>query len=185
MRIGIAALLAAVVLFLWQFLAHMVLPIGQMGFRLPQNEDIVLSAVSTGLPTPGIYYLPSIDPAKMGDAAVMKAWTEKSAKSPYIFAVVNAPPADPGSMTSQLVTQFITNFLSAILAAFVLAATAWTFGARVIGSLVFGVFGWLMNIVPQWTWYRFPSDFVVGNLLEEGIGWLLAGIAIAWWLGRK
>jgi len=88
-------------------------------------------------------------------------------------------------MTSQLVTQFITNFLSAILAAFVLAATAWTFGARVIGSLVFGVFGWLMNIVPQWTWYRFPSDFVVGNLLEEGIGWLLAGIAIAWWLGRK
>ena len=99
MRIGVAALLAAIVLFLWQFLAHMVLPIGQMGFRLPQNEDIVLSAVSTGLPTPGIYYLPSIDPAKMSDPAVMKAWTEKSQKSPYVFAVVNTPPAEPGSMT--------------------------------------------------------------------------------------
>ena len=55
MRIVIAALLGAIVMFVWQFLAHMVLPIGEMGFRLPQNEDVVLQAVSTGLPTPGIY----------------------------------------------------------------------------------------------------------------------------------
>ncbi|HSS06640.1 MAG TPA: hypothetical protein VLK83_05815, partial [Rhodanobacteraceae bacterium] len=88
MRIGIAALLAAIVIFIWQFLAHMVLPIGEMGFRLPQNEDAVLQAVPTALPTPGIYYLPSIDPAKMGDEAVMEAWTEKAQKNPYVFAVV-------------------------------------------------------------------------------------------------
>ena len=53
-----------------------------------------------------------------------------------------------------------------------------------LGAVAFGLFGWLMNIVPQWNWYRFPSDFMVGNLLEQGIGWLLGGIAIAWWLGR-
>ena len=64
MRIAIAALLAAIVIFIWQAIAHMLLPIGQMGFRQPQNEDVVLQAVTTGLTTPGIYYLPSIDPAK-------------------------------------------------------------------------------------------------------------------------
>lgn len=185
MRIAVAALLAAVVVFLWQFLAHMVLPIGMMGFRMPQNEDVVLQAVSTGLPTPGIYYLPSIDPAKMSDEAVMKAWVEKSQKSPYVWAVVNTPPENPATMTPQLIKQFITNFLGALLAAFVLAATTWTFGARVIGGLAFGLFGWLVNTVPMWTWYRFPSDFIVGGLLEQGIGWLLGGIAIAWWLGRR
>jgi len=184
MRIGIAALLAAIVIFIWQFLAHMVLPIGEMGFRLPANEDAVLQAVPTALPTPGIYYLPSIDPAKMSDEAVMKAWTEKASKSPYVFAVVNTPPENPARMAPQLVKQFITVFLAALLASFVLAATTWTFGARVIGAVAFGIFGWLANIVPLWTWYRFPSDFIVGNFLEEAIGWLLGGIAIAWWLGR-
>jgi hypothetical protein len=184
MRIAVAALLAAIVIFIWQAIAHMLLPIGMMGFRLPQNEDVVLQAVSTGLPAPGIYYLPSIDPARMNDEAVMKAWAEKSQKNPFVFAVVNAPTADATSMTPQLVKQFITQFIAALLASFVLAATAWTFGARVIGGFAFGVFGWLTNIVPLWTWYRFPSDFIVGNFLEQAIGWILGGIAIAWWLGR-
>jgi hypothetical protein len=186
MRIGTAALLGAIVVFFWQFLAHMVLPIGQMGFRQPANEDVVLQAVTTGLPQPGIYYLPTIDPNKMNDEATVKAWAAKSQKNPFVWAVVNtSPTGDPMSMAPQLTKQFITNLLAALLATFVLAATAWTFGARVIGATAFGLFGWLMNIVPQWNWYRFPSDFLVGNLLEQGIGWLLGGIAIAWWLGRS
>ena len=78
MRIGIAALLGAIVVFLWQFLAHMVLPIGEMGFRQPANEDIVLQAVATGLPQPGIYYLPTIDPNKMNDEATVKAWPSEN-----------------------------------------------------------------------------------------------------------
>ena len=185
MRIGIAALLGAIVVFFWQFLAHMVLPIGEMGFRQPATSDIVLQAVATGLPQPGIYFLQTIDPNKMNDEATVKAWAEKSQKNPYVWAVVNTPPTgDPTSMAPQLAKQFVLNFLAALLATFVLAATAWTFGARVIGAVAFGLFGWLMNIVPQWNWYRFPSDFMVGNLLEQGIGWLLGGIAIAWWLGR-
>lgn len=185
MRIGITALIGAIVMFVWQFCAHMVLPIGTMGFRLPQNEDVVLQAVATGLPASGVYLLPSIDPAKMSDEAVVKAWTEKAAKNPMVFAVVSPPSNEGMSMTPQLVKQFITNLLGAFLIAFVLAATAWTMGMRVIGSVAFGVFGWLLNIVPQWNWYRFPADFMVGNLLEQGIGWLLAGVAMAWWLGRR
>jgi len=186
MRIAIAALIGAIVIFVWQFLAHMVLPIGMMGFRLPQNEDVVLQAVTTGLPTPGVYLLPSLDPAKMSDEAAVKAWSEKATKNPFVFAVVaGTPTGDPMSMGPQLVKQFISNFLAALLAAFVLAATAWTFGLRVVGALAFGLFGWLSDLVPQMTWYRFPSDFIVGGLLEQGIGWLLAGVGIAWWLGRK
>jgi hypothetical protein len=184
MRIAVAALLAAIVIFFWQFVAHMLLPIGQMGFRQPANEDVVLQAVSTGLTTPGIYYLPSIEPSKMSDEAAMNAWAEKAQKNPYVFAVVNTPPADAKSMATQLAKQFVTMFLAALLAAWVLSATAWSFGARVIGAAAFGVFGWLANIVPLWSWYRFPADFIVGNLIEEAVGWALGGIAIAWWLGR-
>lgn len=185
MRIGIAALLGAIVMFFWQFVAHMFLPIGEMGFRLPQNEDVVLQAVANGLPQTGVYLLPSLDPAKMGDEATMKAWVEKARANPYAFVVVAGPTPDAGSMGKELGTQFVTNLIAALLAAWLLAATAWGFGARVLGAAAIGVFGWLANLVPQWNWYRFPGDFLFGNLLEQGIGWLLAGVAIAWWLGRR
>lgn len=185
MRIGTAALLGAIVIFVWQFVSHTLLPIGEMGFRLPQNEDVVLQAVTTGLPQSGIYALPHIDPAKMGDESTMNAWIEKEKVSPYAFVVVAAPNPDAGSMSRELGTQFVSNLIAALLAAWLLAATAWGFGARVLGAAAFGVFGWLANIVPQWNWYRFPGDFLLGNLIDQAIGWTLAGIAIAWWLGRR
>lgn len=185
MRIGVAALLGAIVIFLWQFVSHTMLPIGEMGFRLPQNEDVVLQAVPPALPTPGIYVLPSMDPAKMGDESVMKAWVEKAKVNPYAFVVVAGPNPDAANMARPLVMQFIGNLIAALLAAWLLAATPWGFGARVLGATAFGVFGWLANIVPQWSWYRFPNDFLLGNLLDQAIGWTLAGIAIAWWLGRR
>jgi hypothetical protein len=31
----------------------------------------------------------------------------------------------------------------------------------------------------------FPISFTVGALIEQVVGWLLAGAAIAWWLGRR
>ncbi len=185
MRVLIAALLGAVVLFLWEFVAHMLLPVGQMGMRLPQNENGVLQAIATDLPKPGIYILPSLDPAKMSDAAAVQAYKAKTASNPLAFVVVSSAGQDLTDMGQNLAEQFASDFLGAVLAALVLGATAWGFGARVLGSAAFGVFGWLENIVPLWNWYRFPSDFMVGNLIEQGVGWLLAGIAIAWWLGRR
>ena len=185
MRIVVAALLGAIVMFLWEFVAHMVLPVGTMGFHQPQNEDVVLQAVTTGLPQAGIYLLPTIDPAKMNDEAAKKAWAEKSGKNPFAFVVVGPSSDDPMALGPNLTKQFIGDFLCAEIIALVLAATAWGFGARVLAAAGVGLFGWLGNIVPQWSWYRFPTDFLVGNLIEQGVGWLLAGIAIAWWLGRR
>jgi hypothetical protein len=39
-------------------------------------------------------------------------------------------------------------------------------------------------MLPYWNWYRFPLDFTLAALAEQLIGWLLAGAAMAWWLGR-
>ena len=185
MRVVVAALLAAIVLFFWQFASHMLLPVGDMGFRVPQNEDALLSIVGSSLGPPGIYHLPHIDGSKMGDEAAVKAWVEKASANPYAFVVVAPPIANAGDMTRQLATQFVVNFVAALIAASLLAAAAWGFGARVFAATAIGVFGWLANLVPQWNWYLFPRDFVLGGLIDQGIGWLLAGIAMAWWLGRR
>jgi len=185
MRIGIAALLGAIVIFFWQFASHMLLPVGMMGFRLPQAEDAVLQSAGSGLPQTGIYMLPSMDPAKMSDKATTDAWVAKAKANPSLFVVVATAKTDPASMGAELGTQFVGNFIAALLIAWVLAATVWGFGTRVLGATAFGVFGWLANIVPLGTWYRFPGDYLAGNLIDQGVGWLLAGVAIAWWLGRR
>lgn len=185
MRILIAGVLGAIVLFGWGFVAHMLLPIGEMGMHMPQNEDVVLEGIKTGLPTPGIYMLPSLDPEKWGDEAAMKPFVEKAKANPFAYVVVAPSPADPTTMTPQLVKQFGSDFIGSLLVAWLLAATAWGFGTRVLGAAGMGVFAWVATIVPMWNWYRFPTDYLIGGFIEQGVGWLLGGIAIAWWLGRK
>ncbi len=185
MRIAVAALLGAIVIFIWQFVSHMLLPIGEMGFRTPQNEAVVLQAASSGLPDSGMYLLPYLAPEKMKDAAAVQDWTARAQKNPSLFVVVSPANTVVTNMLPELSRQFVINLLGALLIAFVLAGTAWGFGMRVLGAAIFGVFGWLLDIVPLWNWYKFPADYVVGNLLDQGIGWLLAGIVIAWWLGRR
>lgn len=185
MRIAVAALLGAIVIFLWQFVAHMFLPVGEMGFRAPQNESVVLQAASSGLPAPGVYLLPWLAPEKMNDPAAVKDWTDRAKQNPSLFVVVSPPNTIVTNMVPELARQFVTNLLGSLLVALVLAATAWGFGLRVLGATAFGVFGWLLNSVPLWNWYKFPADYVIGNLIDQGVGWLLAGIVIAWWLGRR
>jgi hypothetical protein len=185
MRIAVAALSGAIVIFLWQFVSHMLLPIGEMGFRAPQNEAVVLQAASSGLPASGVYLLPYLAPEKMKDAAAVQDWTQRAQKNPSLFVVVSPASTIVTNMLPELGRQFVIDLLGALLVAFMLAGTAWGFGMRVLGATIFGVFGWLLDIVPLWNWYKFPADYVVGNLLDQGIGWLLAGIVIAWWLGRR
>ncbi|HMM67890.1 MAG TPA: hypothetical protein PKC03_13210 [Dokdonella sp.] len=185
MRILIAAVLGAIVLFGWGFVSHMLLPIGEMGIQQPQNEDVVLEGVRSGLPAPGIYMLPSIDKNGWNDEPTMKAWAEKAKANPFAYVVVAPSPTDPAGMGPQLAKQFGSDFLASALVAWLLAATTWGFGMRVLGAAGIGVFGWLACIVPMWNWYRFPTDYMVGGFIEQGAGWLLGGVAIAWWLGRK
>ena len=108
MRVLIAALLGGLVVFLWGFVSHVVLPVGDMGMRQPANEDVVLEAIKTGLGAEGVYYLPSIAPDKMDDEAASKAWAEKSKASPYVFIVHRSGGYDPSAMGPNLATEFMT-----------------------------------------------------------------------------
>lgn len=184
MRILIAALLGGVVVFVWGFVSHVVLPVGDMGMRQPANEDVVLEAIKTGLGAEGVYYLPSIAPEKMADEAASKAWAEKSKASPYVFIVHRSGGYDPTDMGPNLATEFVTNVLSALVAAVVAASLSLGFGGRVLMITGMGLFAFLSVNVPLWNWYHFPTDFTAGQFIGHVVGWMLGGIAIAWWLGR-
>src|SRR5436305_13745338 len=59
-RILLAGILGGIVMFIWNFVAHDLLPLGEMGVRLIPNEDAVTSVLQTNLgDTSGFYVFPS------------------------------------------------------------------------------------------------------------------------------
>ena len=185
MRTFIAGLIGGIVFFLWGAVAHMALPIGEMGMHEATSEDPVLAAASANLPGEGVYMLPGLSPAQMKDEAAVKAYSAKSVASPYAFVVYQPQGRDAMDMGGNLAKQFISDTLSAIVVAFVLGLGAFGFSKRVFIATALGLFSWLTVSVPYWNWYRFPLDFTLGNLLEQVLGWLIAGVAMAWYLGRR
>jgi hypothetical protein len=185
MRIFMAGLLGGIVFFIWGAVAHMVLPIGQMGMNVANNEDAVLATLRDNVPGEGVYMVPGIAPDKMSDKAAVKAYSDKAKSSPYAFVVMQPVGHDGMDMVGNLVKQFVSDTLSAMVVAFVLALGVFSFSKRVFVATAMGLFSWLTISVPYWNWYRFPLNFTLGNLLEEVLGWMLAGIVMAWWLGRR
>src|SRR5438552_19176655 len=84
-RIFFAAILGGIIMFIWNFVAHDLLPLGEMGVRIMTNEDAVTSALQTNLgDTSGCYIFPSggLTPGATGEqkkAAMKKAEEQMAA----------------------------------------------------------------------------------------------------------
>ncbi|MDW2981598.1 hypothetical protein [Rhodanobacter sp. KK11] len=186
MRVLVAGLIGGIVMFAWGVAAHMALGLGNVGIQMPADENVVLNSLHEGLGNqPGVYILPSLDPKRMGDEAVLKAYSAKAATSPYAFVVYLPQGEDMMQMGPQIGRQWASDTLAALALAFVLGLAGLGFRRRVVLAAAAAVFAWLCTVVPYWNWYRFPLDFTLAALVEQLVGWLLAGAAMAWWLGRS
>lgn len=185
MRILMAGIIGGLVMFMWGAVSHMMLPIGEMGMKVPTEQASAITALAPTTQGPGVYMYPSLPAEDWQDEGKMKAFAEATKGQPYAF-VVYQPGGNPvnESMTPNLVKQWGSDTLGALVAAWVLALGAFGFGKRVLIAGALGLFAWLAISVPYWNWYQFPTDFTVANLVEQVVGWLFGGAAIAWWLGR-
>jgi hypothetical protein len=185
MRVLVAGLIGGIVMFIWGAAAHMALGLGEVGFRLPANENVALSGLQEGLgDRAGVYMLPSLDPRKMGDAAEVRTYSIKAVRSPYAWVVYQPQGTDMMQMRPQMGRQWASDTLAALALAFVMGLAVLSFRQRLAAAAAAAVFAWLSTMLPYWNWYRFPLDFTLAALAEQLIGWLLAGAAMAWWLRR-
>lgn len=185
MRVLVAALMGGIVMFIWGAVAHMALGLGNAGMFQPAAEDTVLASLHPGLGNqPGVYLLPSLSPERMHDKAAVDAYAAKSKVSPYAFVVYLPQGEDMTDMSGQLPRQWASDTLAALALAFVMGLAAFRFATRLGIALAAALFAWLSMLVPYWNWYRFPTSFTLAALVEQVVGWLLAGAVMAWWLGR-
>ncbi len=186
MRVLVAGLIGGIVMFIWGVVAHMALGLGSVGIHQPANENAALSGLQEGLGgQAGVYLLPSLDPKKMGDPAEVRTYSIKAVRSPYAWVVYQPQGTDMMRMGPQIGRQWASDTLSALALAFVMGLAGLGFRRRLALAAAATLFAWLGTLLPYWNWYRFPLDFTLAALAEQLIGWLIAGAAMAWWLGRS
>ena len=179
-KVLLPGILGGLLVFVWNFVSHMVLPIGMMGFKtILNNEDAVLSAMKSNIQEPGLYFMPGHDMSSGPTAEQMR----KYEVGPTAFLVYN-PTGDKGMSPWKLSRQALFNILGGLIAAFIISTTVASLTTRGIMVMLMGLFAWLAVNAPYWNWYRFPADFTIGQGLDRVIGWLLAGFLIAWMIQR-
>src|SRR6266446_8374525 len=179
-RILLAGILGGVVMFIWSFVAHEVLPIGEMGIKQMANEDAITSTLQTNLSdNSGFYIFPSggFTPGatrEQKEAAMKKAEEQMASGA---AGVLIYRPKRVFNFPKRLVIQFATDVAEALLAVFLLAQTGINgFAGKVGFVLTAGILAAITTNVPYANWYSFPKDFTLGQMAIQIIGFLLVGI---------
>ena len=86
-RVVIAGILGGVAMFVWLFVAHEFLPLGEMGVGEIPNEAAVLAAMRSALPQGGLYLFPGFglgpNATSQQRKEAMPAYTKKYEQSPH------------------------------------------------------------------------------------------------------
>ena len=185
MRMMLAAVLGAVAMFLWSFVAHDVIPIAFAGIReIPKEKEV--TAVLNDLigDNPGTYMFPWVGP----DAS--KEEKEKAmadyAKHPSGLLVYHSPGSRPFNFPKFLTVEFIVELVESLLAVFLLAQTRHvSMGARIVFVSLFGVAVALWTNMSYWNWHGFSRRYTGAYICTEVVAFILAGIVIALVLKNK
>ena len=183
-RIVLAGVLGAIAMFIWSFVAHMVLPLGYAGIREIPNETAVLGAMHASLgQTSGMYLFPALgagpNPTTAQRNAAMKDYAPKLAANPSGLLIYH-PPGATGITGGKLGLEFLAEFVETLLAVILLAQARIAGYAGKVGFIALvGVVASVASSIPYWNWYGFPGSYTGAYMSTQIIAFLVAGLAAA------
>jgi len=183
-RILLAGILGGFNLFVWLFVAHELLGLGEVGVKEIPNEAAVLGAMQAAIPDTGFYIFPGfgLGPklTREQQNAAMPEYMKKYEKSGHGVLIYH-PPSGPFNFGILLGREFGLNVLQALLAAWLLscAASGRTYPGRVAFVAVAGILAAMSTNVEYWNWYDFPGNYIAGYMTTQVSGFILAGLVIA------
>jgi len=183
-RILLAGILGGLTLFVWMFVAHELLGLGEMGVGEIPNEAAVLSAMQGAIPQSGFYIFPGFGlgpkPTSAQRNAAMPEYMKKYAQSPHGVLIYH-PASGPFNFGVLLGREFALNVLQALLAALLVmwAAGGRGYSARAGIVIVAGTLAAISTNLEYWNWYEFPGNYTAGYMTTQIIGFVLAALVIA------
>ena len=182
-RMLLAGILGGLTLFVWMFVAHELLGLGETGVGEIPNEALVLSAMHGAIPQSGFYIFPGFGlgpkPTSEQRNAAMPEYMKKFAQSPHGVLIYH-PPSGPFSIGKLLGREFALNVLQALLAAWLVASVAGgrSYSVRVGIVVIAGTLAAISSNLEYWIWYEFPGNYTAGYMSTQIIGFVLAGLVI-------
>ncbi len=180
-RILLAGLLGGIAMFLWSFVAHMLLPLGTAGIKEIPNEQPVLTAMQGAMnQASGLYLFPatgvSPDATRQERNAAMQQYGQKLAANPSGLLIYH-PPGEKGITPARLMTEFLTEIVECLLLAWLLAQMrASTWGSRLGAIAVVALIGAITTNMPYWNWYGFPLGYTLPYACTQIIAYFIAGL---------
>jgi hypothetical protein len=182
MRILLTAILGALVMFIWTFIAHTFLPLGEAGVRTIPHEQVVIDALESAIgDQSAIYIFPS---GGAGPDATREQKQEAMKRVPALYAtqpsgmLVYHPAGRPFAFGRWLGVEFVTEFIEALLVIWLLTQTRiGTFGGRLGFVFVAGVLTAISTNISYWNWYGFPGDYTASYMFIQIVGFFLIGLA--------
>jgi hypothetical protein len=187
-RIFFAGILGGIVMFIWSFIGHDVLPLGQAGVSQVPNEQSFRDSLATTLTDRGLYMFPwpHVDPKATSKEKkeAMESAMEQERNGPS--GILMYHPKRDFSFAKLLGIEFATELIEALLLVWILAQTRIeSFGGRVGFIFMAGILAAMTTNVPYWNWYGFPAVYTASYMSIEIVGFLCVGIVAALMLGKR
>jgi len=179
LKVILAALLAAVILFFWNFVSWTMLPLHNMTTQSLNIGDETAQWIQNQHSQPGVYYYPAMP--DMTDSVAMSAYTQRHEAGPVISMMVLLPDGAEVMAPMMFVWSLVFYFISALIGILLLRQTGGvlSYGGRVLYFTVLGLFASLVADVPMSIWMYVPVVFTVVMMLDLIIGWFLAGLVMS------
>ena len=189
-RIFLAGVLGAIAMFLWTFVSHEILPLGEAGVQNTMDDTALLNELkSTVKNKDGLYIYPSMglgpDATHAQRSEAMHTYEAKLAKNPSGFFIYHPAGSRPMNMGKYLTVEFVTELCEALLAIWLLAQTRIvTFGGRLGFVTAAGIMAAIATNVSYWNWWGFPGNYTAAYMFIQVVGFFLVGLVAAFMFRR-
>jgi len=171
-RILIAGVLAGIAMFVWESVAHMLLPFGEMGLSSLPDDAAVRAMLAAQLGTAdGLYFYPAVQmdqtpsPGPWGLLLYHPQWS-------FSWAVLGWEAA----------TELVQGVALALIVGM---AAAGSFGKRLGIAILVGIAA-AFCVSPSYTiWFGFPLAYTAGQMIVALGDYVIGGAVVAWLLKPK
>lgn len=186
MRIAIAALVAAIIVFVWGFIAWAAVGLWSGQLRQLPNHLTMVEAIRASVPESGAYYFPPMstvpEPASPEAAArEQERFLAEHRAGPVGVLLVRregVEPMEPRVLLTGFALSFGGGVLMAAVATF-LARRGARWRERFAATFAMALFAAIAVRGSDWAWFYFPSDYTIALVLDLLVGWTLAAMAVS------
>ncbi len=184
MRHLITALVAAIAVFMWGFIAWAAVGLYDFATPTTPNDAKIVAALDEHLNTEGAYFLPSMptgygaEPKDEAQKAVFDDFETRLRKGPVALVFFHPSGMEPME-PSELVKGFIIEFASALLLSCVLSAVVGGVKRKLMVGFTIALFAATAAHGVMGNFMHIPTLFTLAMWMDVVIAWTIASAVIA------